>query len=64
VNLSNNFQCYQTSKNVKTLLMIFLSDNLIVQEKKKIYIFPAYLPIGHIAESERGNKQYFNLGPI
>jgi hypothetical protein len=27
-------------------------------------IFPTYLPISHIAESERGNKQYFNLGLI
>jgi hypothetical protein len=24
-------------------------------------MFPTYLPIGHITESERGNKQYFNL---
>jgi hypothetical protein len=29
---------------------------------KKIKYFPTYLPIGHIAESERGNKEYFNLG--
>jgi hypothetical protein len=35
---------------------------LIVGEK--IQYFPTYLPIGHIAESERGNKQYFNLGLI
>jgi hypothetical protein len=37
----------------------FLPDNLIVGEEK----VQTYLPIGHIAESERGNKQYFNLGP-
>jgi hypothetical protein len=27
-------------------------------------MFPTYRPIGQNAESERGNKQYFNLGLI
>jgi hypothetical protein len=27
-------------------------------------MFPTYQPIGQNAESERGNKQYFNLGLI
>jgi hypothetical protein len=39
-----------------------VSEILIVGEKNKIFFLPTYLPIGHIAESERGNKQYFNLG--
>jgi hypothetical protein len=40
-----------------------LSDILIVGEKKR-NIFPTYLPIGYIAESERENKQYFILSPL
>jgi hypothetical protein len=30
--------------------------------KKKIFSTYMYLPIGQIAESERGNKKYFDLG--
>jgi hypothetical protein len=30
--------------------------------RKKEKIFPTYLLISQIVESERGNKQYFNLG--
>jgi hypothetical protein len=32
--------------------------------KQKKFFFPTYLPIDQIVESERGNKQYFNLGLI
>jgi hypothetical protein len=39
-----------------------LSDDLTGGEKKEKYFFPTYLPIGHIAESESGNEQYFDLG--
>jgi hypothetical protein len=38
-----------------------MSFILIIEGKNK-NIFPTYLPIGHIVESERGNKQYFDLG--
>jgi hypothetical protein len=42
VDVSNNFQCYQASKNVETLQIIFLSDILIVDEKNKIFFLPTY----------------------
>jgi hypothetical protein len=31
-------------------------------EKEKKNMFTTYLPKGRIAESERGNKEYFNAG--
>jgi hypothetical protein len=39
-----------------------LSDILIIVGGKNKNIFPTYRPIGRNAESERGNKEYFNLG--
>jgi hypothetical protein len=37
---------------------------IIVSGKNKIFSLPTYLPIGHIADSERGSKEYFKLGLI
>jgi hypothetical protein len=36
----------------------------MIEGKNKIFSLPTYLPIGKIVVSERGNKQYFNLGPV
>jgi hypothetical protein len=59
LHVSLNFQCYQTSKTAKTLQMIFLVWYFNRRKKN-----PSYLPISHSYGSERGNKQYFNLGFI
>ena len=39
-----------------------MSDLVIPLRGKNEIICPTYLPIGKIVESERGNKEYFNLG--
>jgi hypothetical protein len=36
----------------------------IIGGKNKIFFLRTYLPMVQIAESERGNKEYFNLGLI
>jgi hypothetical protein len=38
-----------------------LSTILVIDQKINIFPSYMYLPIGQIIESERGNKQYFNL---
>jgi hypothetical protein len=42
---------------IKKSQCYFIKKKMLVEKKN-----PTYLPIGQIVESERGNKQYFNLG--
>ena len=61
MNVSNNFQCKIKHLKCEDIAndIICINDILIVGEKIKYF---SYLPIGLIAELERGNKQYFDFG--
>jgi hypothetical protein len=58
-----NLRLHVTTMLVKTLQMkgLFNLLSYIIFDEKGWNIFSTYLPIGQIAESERGNKQYFKL---